>query len=116
MARRDSGYKKTLLLSERTRVVKVVRLSESGCGGGYVVYAVFRTEMTELKRMEEVWQGRVELAETEEVRAVECGVKKSWRDGEVELGGVREGDVVAGWKEHCGPWQDDEELSIPPIA
>ena len=106
--RGDSGYKKTLLLSERTRVRGVRQVA-----GGWAVYAVVRAEMTELKRVETAWHVRLDMKETEEVRRVVAAVKKGWRDGEVDV--HHKGDVVDGWSEHCSG-QDEEELSIPPIV
>ena len=110
----ESGYKKTLFLSERTKVNGVVRRAGEDAGGGWAVLAAYRTEVTELKRVERLWHAVVELRTTEEVEGVRVAVKKSWRDGEVEINDRDE--LLREWKDLHGANTEDDELSIPPIA
>ena len=105
-----TGYKQTVFLSERTRILSTTRTDS-----GFSVYVLFRTEMTELKRMESLCCGLLRLDAHEVFTGMQWAVKKQWRDGEVEK--YEQGkDVVEKWSQHCGDDStviDGVELSIP---
>jgi Ca2+-binding EF-hand superfamily protein len=105
-----TGYKQAVLLSERTRIMATTRTDS-----GFAVYVLFRTEITELKRMESLCCGLLRLDGHEVFSGLQWAVKKQWRDGEVEK--YEQGkDVVEKWSQHCGDDStviDGIELSIP---
>jgi len=108
-SKQSGGYKIFLFLSERTKIRTMIKK----LSGGFEIYAVFRTELTELKRSEYFYHCKIELNENEEFVSLLPILKRSWRDGEIEIANENNQEIQS-WKEFCG--EDEQELSIPPLT
>lgn len=133
----DSGYRTHILLSERTKIKRIVRVMDeqpvvaasaphpttangttkpsadaapAAPTGKILIFAVFRTEYTAMARIEYLYHARLQLSLDESVEKVEYLEKKTWTDGELDR--YKLDDLFPEWHQFVSDEDEMSELSI----
>lgn len=102
----NTGYKQYILHSNRTKYKQCIKFNDC-----IRLYATCRISYTYLCYIEQLYHCCITLDHNEAITNVECKLKRSWLDGEIDE--IHKNDVIDKWSAIVINDQDYNEVSIP---